>query len=122
MAFTCLFLSAAVAHAQDATVVGTVTDESKSVLPGATITATDVATGRQFTAVTLDRGEYRLAGLPPSTYKIQAELAGFSSVVLADLEMLVGQNATIPFTLKVASIAESVTVIGESPLVDTRRA
>ena len=119
---TLLLLSASLARAQDATVVGTATDESKSVLSGVTITATDVATGRHFTAVTLERGEYRLAALPPGTYEIQAELASFASVVLSGVELLVGQNATIPFTLKIAALAERVIVTGESPLVDTRSA
>src|SRR5690242_10724307 len=67
-----LFLTAATARAQDATVVGTVTDESKAVMPGVTVTATDPASGRQITAVTNERGEYRLVGLPPSRYTIQA--------------------------------------------------
>jgi hypothetical protein len=119
--FFVLLLSSS-AFAQDATVVGTVVDESNSLLPGVTVTATDVTTGRQFTAVTMDRGEYRLAGLPPSTYRIQAELQGFATVVLPAVELLVGQNATIPLTLKIATVAENVTVTAEAPLVDTRAA
>src|SRR5205814_1531672 len=49
----------------------------------------------------------------------QAELSGFSTVVLRDVEILVGQNATIPITMKLATVSETVTVLGESPLVDT---
>src|SRR5207249_11939786 len=49
----------------------------------------------------------------------QAELTGFSTVVLERVELLVGQHATIPFTLKLAQVNETVTVAGESPLVDT---
>ena len=71
-----------------------------------------------FTAVSDERGEYRLRGLPPARYKVTAELAGFSTVVVADVELLVGQNRTVPFTMKVASLEETVTVTGESPLVD----
>ena len=70
-------------------------------------------------AVTNDRGEYRLLNVPPGRYTIQAELSGFSTVVLRDVELLVGQNATIPLTMKLASVSESLTVLGESPLVDT---
>ena len=50
---------------------------------------------------------------------MQAELAGFSTVVLRDVELLVGQNATIPFTMKLAQVSETLTVVGETPLVDT---
>jgi hypothetical protein len=113
-----LWLGTGTAAAQEATILGTVTDETKAALPGVTITATGLATGRVFTAISDDRGEYRLRGLPPTRYKVQAELTGFSTVVVADVELLVGQNRTVPFAMKVASLEETVTVTGESPLVD----
>lgn len=109
-------------YAQQATVVGTVVDESKAVLPGVTVTATDLATGRPFVAVTEARGEFRLPGMEAGKYKIQAQLAGFATTTVAELELLVGQNATVNFVMKVANISESVTVNGEAPLVDTRSA
>ena len=116
-------LGVAPAYAQvEATIVGTVTDESKAVLPGVTVTATDAATGRQFVDVTNGRGEYRLVGMQAAKYRVQANLPGFAPSVLPEVELLVGQNATIAFTLKVASVEEAVTVSGSSPLVDTRQA
>jgi hypothetical protein len=114
-----LVCGAASARAQNVSVVGTVADETKSVLPGATVTASDLDTGRQFSAVTDVKGEYRLLNVPAGNYKIQAELSGFATVVLAKVELLVGQNANIPFTLKIAQVSETLTVLGESPLVDT---
>jgi len=108
-----------VAYAQQASIVGTAVDDTKAVLPGVSVTATDQAAGRQLVAVTNERGEYRLLNLPPGKYTVQAELAGFSAVVLKDVELLVGQNATIPFTMKLAQVSETLTVIGETPLVDT---
>ena len=114
---------AAPAFAQvEATIVGTVVDESKAVLPGVTVTAVDLATGRQFTDVTDERGEYRLVGMQAGRYRVQAELAGFGPSRLPEVELLVGQNATIGFTLKVASLEETLTVTAASPLVDTRQA
>lgn len=106
------------ALAQEATVIGTVMDGTKSALPGATLTATSLETGRVITTVSDERGEYRLRGLAPGRYKIQAELSGFATVILPDVELLVGQNRTIPFSLQVASLTETLTVTGESPLVD----
>ena len=105
--------------AQEASIIGTVADETRAVLPGATVTASEISTGQQFSAVTTEKGEYRLPTVPPGTYRIQAELTGFSTVVLERVELLVGQHATIPFTLKLAQVNETVTVAGESPLVDT---
>src|SRR5262245_8730195 len=107
------------ASAQDVLVIGAVTDESKAVLPGATVTAVDIDTGRQFSGITDEKGEYRLANMQAGTYRFQAELSGFASVVIARAELLVAQHATIPFTLKLAQLTETVTVTGESPLIDT---
>ncbi|PYQ74943.1 MAG: hypothetical protein DMG01_19710 [Acidobacteria bacterium] len=118
-----LLAAVAPAYAQvEATIVGTVADESKAVLPGVTVTAADLATGRQFTDVTDVRGEYRLVGMQAGKYKVQAELAGFAPSVLSEVELLVGQNATIVFSMKVASIEETLTVSAAAPLVDTRQA
>src|SRR5262245_61182535 len=117
--FLALCLAASSAHAQDASVIGSVADETKSVLPGATVTATNLETGRQSSAVTDERGAYRLLRLPPGRYKVQAELQGFTSVVVPSVELLVGQNATVPFTLKLAAVTETLTIVAESPLVDT---
>ncbi len=111
------FPATAVAQ-QNAMLAGTVVDESKAVLPGVTVTATDLATGRVLAAVSNDHGEYRLQNLLPGRYSIVAELAGFGTVKIPEIELLVGQNATVPLQLKVAALEESVTVRGESPLVD----
>jgi hypothetical protein len=113
-----LLLSTALASAQEASVVGTIADESKAVLPGVTVTATNLETGGQTVAVSDERGEYRLLKLPPGPYKFQAELSGFATVVMPVVELLVGQNGTVPFTLKVASVSEVLTVTGEAPFVD----
>ncbi len=113
-----LGLGAPTASAQEASIAGAVTDDTRAGLPGVTITAAALDTGRTFTAVSDIRGEYRLRGLPPGRYRVQAELTGFSIVVVPEIELLVGQNRTVPFGMKVASLEETVTVTGESPLVD----
>ena len=117
--FLFLVLFASVAHAQDAAVIGVVTDETKAVLPGATITATNIETGRQFTGVTDEKGQYRILRMYPGKFKVQAELQGFTSVVVPSVELLVGQNVNVPFVLKVATVSETLTVTAEAPLVDT---
>ncbi len=110
------------AHAQvsTATLSGTVIDESKGVLPGANVTATDLATGRTYSAVTDARGEYRLVNMAPGLYKVHIELSGFATTEFPQVELLVGQSVSLPVSLKVAALAETLTVSGEAPLINTR--
>jgi hypothetical protein len=118
---TALWLSLAAAmpaFAQEASVSGTVVDGSKAVVPGVTITATNIDTGVPTVAVSDEAGRYRLQNLGPGTYKVQAELTGFSTVVIPTIELRVGQNATLPFELKLADLNETITVTGEAPFVD----
>lgn len=108
------------AQVSTANLSGIVTDESKAVVPGVTITATDLATGRNYVAVTNQSGAYRIVNLTPGKYKVHLELSGFATVEIPTLTLLVGQTATVDFTMKVGGLNESVTVSGEAALVDTR--
>ena len=104
---------------QNATVQGSVVDESRAVLPGASVTAVDTSTGRETVAVTAADGRFRFDSLPPGTYQIRFELPGFAVVQIPKLELLVGTNATVPpVVLKVAGLEESILVTSEAPLVD----
>src|SRR5436309_9013197 len=119
-----LFLLPVTASAQRATTVtvtGKVVDASGAVLPGATISLHSPEVLGQFTAVTDSTGTFRVGNLPPATYDVRAELAGFQSVIQ---KAIVRLNAVvdIDFTLGIGSVAETVTVTGESPIVDPERA
>jgi hypothetical protein len=119
--FLCVLLCLAlgsVAQAQTVTLSGTVTDNQGGVLPGVTITVTDVDTGRQQVSVTDANGVYRFPILPAGTYRLEADLSGFAHMVLPSLELLVGQAASVPIKMSLAGVEETVTVTGESPLVD----
>ena len=114
-----LLLPLSLAAQQNATVQGTVVDESQGVLPGATVTATEISTGLQSLAVTTESGRYRLDNLTPGQYKLQIELPGFATAEITRIELLVGTNATVPqISMKVATLEETVTVSGQAPLVD----
>ncbi|MBI1876393.1 MAG: TonB-dependent receptor [Acidobacteria bacterium] len=114
-----LWLPAHASAQQNATVQGTVVDESQGVLPGVTVTATEISTGRQSIAVTNERGRYRFDNLNPGMYTLRIELTGFARVEVANLELLVGTNATVPTTtMRVAALQETVMVTSEAPLVD----
>lgn len=119
-AFALVLLTSVIATAQqNASVTGVVTDEAKLVMPGVQISATDITSGRQVSVVTNERGEYRLLNLPPSTYRLQAELQGFQTVS-REIELLVGQSAAVPFAMKIAGVEATVVVTGETPLVALR--
>jgi hypothetical protein len=114
-----LLLPPTLAAQQNATVQGIVVDDSQGVLPGATVTATEISTGAQSVSVTSQEGRYRLDSLPPGRYKLRIELSGFASAELPDIELLVGANATVPrVAMKVAALEETITVRQEAPLVD----
>jgi hypothetical protein len=110
---------AASAHAQTTgSLSGVVTDESKAVLPGVTVTASEPTTGWQQAVVTDERGEYRLLKVSAGTYKMQAEIQGFTTVVVPTVELLVGQNAAINFVLKIGGLEETLTVTSQAPIID----
>lgn len=113
-----LMVSGSALSQQQATVQGTATDQSEAVLPGVTVTATDTNSGRQYVAITNSAGVYRLPTVQPGTYTITAELTGFGRVSVPNVELLVGQNLTLPFEMGLASVAEQVTVTAEAPLID----
>ena len=105
------------AYAQEATLSGIVTDSTGGVLPGVTITATHEASGNTFLAVTDQSGAYRIPARIGS-YKITAELSGFTTMTRTGLELLVGQQAIINVQMSPSTVQESVTVTGEAPLID----
>lgn len=104
-----------------ATFNGRVTDESGLAIPGATVTATNTATGVTRTTVTNDSGLYSLPALQPSVYDIDVELAGFQPASRRAVTLTTDTALTIDFTLRVAAVAETLTVTGQAPLVETTR-
>jgi len=109
------------AYAQNAQITGTVKDQSGAIIPGATITSRNVDTGFARTAVSDGSGEYRLVSLPPGRYSVSTELSGFSTETRPDIVLIIDQTAIINFSLKPATLSETVTVTGESPIVDVTR-
>ena len=106
-----------VAYAQEATFTGTVTDSTGGVLPGVVVTAVLEATGNTFAAVTDDRGVYRIPARV-GAYKIAAELQGFTTVVREGLQLLVGETLVVNLQLSPSTLAETITVTAEAPLLN----
>ncbi|HYT65923.1 MAG TPA: carboxypeptidase regulatory-like domain-containing protein [Vicinamibacterales bacterium] len=114
-------LFAAPAFAQNAQISGTLKDQSGGVLPGAIVTARNLATGLTRSAVTEAAGEYRVPALPPGSYSVTAEMQGFSTEKRPEIVLVIDQDAVINFTLKPAAVSEELTVTAESPIVDTTK-
>ncbi|HTR36293.1 MAG TPA: TonB-dependent receptor [Bryobacteraceae bacterium] len=113
-------LVAGIACAQStATLTGTVVDESNALRSGTAVTATEISTGQQYTATSDDRGVYRIVDMLPGTYKVQAMQTGFATLVVANVQLLVGQTVTLPLALKLASVSQTIEVSSEAPLINT---
>jgi hypothetical protein len=119
-ALTALLLCPASARAQ-ASIAGVVKDASGAVLPGVTVEASSpVLIEKTRSAVTDGTGQYRIINLLPGTYTVTFTLTGFSSVKRADIELTGAFTATVNADLKVGGVAETITVSGETPIVDTQ--
>ena len=98
---------------------GSVKDTDGGVLPGTTVTLVNTETGVSRTSITNERGEYVFASVAPGTYNLMVELAGFAPFNREALEMGVATQLVQDVSLSVGGIAESVTVTGETPLIET---
>ena len=117
--FVCALLVLPVAaQAQEATITGTITDATAAVLPGVTVVAVHEASGNQFEGVTDGRGVYRIP-VRVGTYRIAAELPGFTRVERMGVQLLVGQAVTLNMQMSPSTIQETVTVTAEAPLIET---
>ena len=103
-----------------ANIAGVVTDDSGGALPGVSVTVTNTATGRAQTLTTNTEGRYRAVALQPGPYEIAAELQGFATV-RRGVTLVVGADASLDVTLGVASLAETITVTGETPLIEVAK-
>jgi hypothetical protein len=116
-------LGAAPSLASAQSLAGTVRDTSGAVLPGVTVEASSPALIEKVrTAVTDGNGQYQITNLPPGGYKVTFSLPGFATVVREGLELTGGGVMTITAEMRVGSLEESITVTGESPVVDVQTA
>jgi Carboxypeptidase regulatory-like domain/TonB dependent receptor len=108
-------------QAANGAIEGTVTDTSGAVLPGVTVTVTNLDTGLDRSMVTNEKGLYRAPLLPLGTYRVVAELQGFKKYEQTGVKVSVGQSAVVNMALGVGTVSETITVLADSPVVDTAR-
>jgi hypothetical protein len=118
-----LLLSGTTASAQDAAITGVVTDASGAVLPGVTVETTSAALTEKVRSVVTDgTGQYRIVALPPGNYTLTYVLPGFGTVKREGVQLSGAITATINVEMRVGALQETVTVTGESPIVDVQSA
>jgi hypothetical protein len=118
----CLILIASAALGQIVTskIIGKVTDAEGTPLPGVDVEATSPALVGKATAFTDAGGSYRFLSLVPGTYKLTFILAGFKSLVRENVPVALGQTLNFNVTMELGKIEESITVVGQSPLIDIK--
>src|ERR1051326_4843770 len=119
-----VFASATPATAQltNGNIYGRISDSSDAVIPGVSVTLKSPAIQGEQTAVTDEAGNYRFILLPPGTYSLKYDLPGFKTLIRDQVIVSVGKTTTINASLEVATASETVTVTGESPVVDVTAA
>ncbi len=119
LAFLLVIARTAHAQLQSGSISGTTTDEQAAVLPGVTLTLHGVDVTQTF--ATDATGQYRFLNLAPGPYTVTAELQGFGTIVREHVMVEVGKNIELALQMKIAALAETITVEGGSPLIDTKQ-
>jgi len=121
----CLFPASPASHAQgvgaSGEISGTVIDPAGAAIPNAKVTVSDIEKGLKRTVLADNSGQYRVAGLPPSHYRVSAEFSGFQTEVQTDVVLTVGQVVPLDFHLKLSGVSGQVEVTSELPVVETER-
>jgi len=116
------FSASVMGQAVNATLLGTVTDSSGAAVANAKITITETNTGISHTSQTNESGNYVFPDLPPGTYRVIAEQTGFKRESRAGIDLVVNSSERVDLALQPGNISETVTVVAETPILQTERA
>jgi len=121
--FIILFLTAGTVFAQitqEGKITGKVIDDQGVPIPGVNVEATSPKLVGKATSVTDSNGTFRLMALPSGTYEIVFSIPGFKTLIREGIYLELSQTLTLNITLEQAAVAESITVVGQSPLIDIK--
>ncbi len=116
----CAASTLASAQQQTGEIFGKATDQQGALLPGVTVTLSGPVLLQPLTAVTSETGTYQFPRLSIGTYTVKFELTGFKTVVNQDIYVTVGFSAQVNAQMAISTVQETITVTGESPIIDTR--
>ena len=117
--FWVCFVTLAWAQTDRGSIRGTVLDTTAAVIPGASITVTNVATGVSVDTISTAAGTYNVSALPSGVYNVKVELQGFKTLLRPNVAVSAGNTTGLDLTIEVGSIGETLTVVGEAPLLRT---
>ncbi len=120
-AIAVLWSGVAFAQAVSGTLLGSIADQGGLGMPGVTVTITETSTNISLTATTNDSGFYTFPSLKDGTYKVVAELSGFKRVVRDGIIVPVNTTIRVDLKMEVGALEESITVVGQSPILQTDR-
>jgi len=110
------------AQEQRGSIEGFVKDSSGAVVPGVAVEArSDTLAARLASATTDVGGHYRFPALPPGRYEVTANMVGFGPARVENVDLALGKLLKVDLTLKAGAVTETVTVVGEAPLIDVRQ-
>src|SRR6185503_551116 len=126
----CLFIagcivwtaSSALAQVASGAITGIVKDQAGAVVPGATVTVTDIATNRQRVVVSSGGGVYAASSLSPGSYRLEIALAGFKPTRRQGILVSTGETLRVDFELSVGDVREQVTITADAPMLRSERA
>jgi hypothetical protein len=107
------------AQTSNARIEGLIADETGAILPGVQVAIHNAETGATRNVMSNDRGRYVVTDLPPGAYEITATMTGFDTLIRRGITLTVGQDVSIPLTMRIGSVNTQVTVTAEAPLVNT---
>ena len=120
--FMLAFSHTLLGQAVNGTLLGTVTDSTGAAVPGAKVTATEVATGALHLSATNESGNYAIPDLQPGPYSVTVEAKGFKKVTQQNINLLSNSAVRVDLILVPGSVSESITVTTEPPALQTDRA
>src|SRR6266849_1123035 len=112
------FSAVAAAQTGAGSLRGYIKDEQGGALPGVTVAARSEALIQPVSSLTDGDGYYRLINLPPGTYEVSADLSGFAAFKRQGVLLRAGANFEVDITMKIAALSETITVAGESPMLE----
>lgn len=115
----CCLPAGAAAQTGTASLSGTVSDDQKSAVPGATVVVSSATTGLTRETVSGANGGFNFVALPPGVYTLKAELTGFKTTVIEKITLTVDTAQRIDVSLSVGGVEESVQVLAEAPAINT---
>ncbi len=122
LASALFLIPAAFCQTTNGSINGTITDPSGAAVGGVQVQVANKDTGLQRTAASLDDGRYTIPQLPPGTYDLSVQKAGFAPENRPGFQLLVNQSATVDFKLSISAVSQTVEVTGAPPPLDTTTA